>query len=78
MTEMNAWDLQLKCASVLHETLIVLVFMYGSDIMLQKEEWQSRIRAVQIDNFRDLLGIRRMDSPKCMDKGWTKGLMKVF
>ena len=40
--------------------------MYGSETMLWKE--RSRIRDVQMDNLRDLLGIRRMDSPKCTDK----------
>ena len=44
----------------LHESLLVLVLTYGSETMLWKEE-QSGIRAVQIDNFRDLLGIRTMD-----------------
>ena len=33
--------------------------MYGSEAMLWKEE-RSRIRAVQMDNLRGLLGIRRM------------------
>ena len=45
---------------VLHETLLVPVLMYGSETMLWKEEI-SRIRAVQVDNLRGLLGIRRMD-----------------
>ena len=63
----NARDLQLECARVLHETLLVPVPTYGSKTMLWKEI--SRIRAVQIDNLRGLLGIRRMNSPKCMDKG---------
>ena len=35
--------------------------MYGSETMLWKEEI-SRIRVVQTDNLRGLLGIRRMDS----------------
>ena len=34
-----------------------------------KEETTSRIRAMQLDNLILLLGIRRMDSPKCMVKG---------
>ena len=42
----------------MHET--VLVFMYGSETMLWKEE-RSRVKAVQMDNLRELLGIRRMD-----------------
>ena len=45
---------------VLHVTLLVPVLMYGSETMLWKEEI-SRIRAVQVDNLRGLLGIRRMD-----------------
>ena len=53
--------LQLECARVLHETLLVLVLMYGSETMLWKEKERSRVRAVQVDNLRGLLGIRRMD-----------------
>ena len=35
--------------------------MYGSKLMLWKEKERSRVRAVQMDNLRGLLGIRRMD-----------------
>ena len=35
--------------------------MYGSEAMLWKEKERSRIRAVQMDNLRGLLGVRRMD-----------------
>ena len=45
---------------MLHETLLVPVLMYDSETMLWKEE-RSRIRVVQMDNLRGLLGIRRMD-----------------
>ena len=45
----------------MHETLLVPVFMYGSETMLWKEEERSRVRAVQMDNLRGLLGVRRMD-----------------
>ena len=34
----NARDLQLECARVLHETLLVPVIMYGSETMLWKEK----------------------------------------
>ena len=34
----NARGLQLKCARVLHETLLVPVLMYGSETMIWKEE----------------------------------------
>ena len=53
----NAMDLQLECARVVHETLLVPVLKNGSD-MLWKEKERSRIRAVQMDNLRGLLGIR--------------------
>ena len=35
--------------------------MYGNETMLRKEKERSRIRGVQMDNLRGLLGIRRMD-----------------
>ena len=35
--------------------------MYGSEIMLWREKERSKVRAVQMDNLRELLGIRRMD-----------------
>ena len=57
----NARGLQLECARVLHETLLVPILMYGSETMLYKEKERSKIRAVQMDNLRGLLGIRRMD-----------------
>ena len=56
----NAKDLQLDCVRVLHETLLVHVLVYGSETMFCKEE-RSRIRAVQTDNLRGLLGISRKD-----------------
>ena len=55
----NGKDLQIEYARVLHETLLVSVLMSGSETMLWKEK--SRIRVVQVNNLRGLLGIRRMD-----------------
>ena len=57
----NARDLQLERARVLYETLLVAVLMYGSETMLWREKERPRVRAVQMDNLRRLLGIRRMD-----------------
>ena len=57
----NARDLQLEYARVFHETLLVPVLMYDSETVLWKEKERSRIRAVQMDNLRGLLSIRRMD-----------------
>ena len=53
----NARGLQLECARTLHETLFVHVLTYGSEIILWKEKERSRIRVVQLDNLRSLLGI---------------------
>ena len=57
----NAGDLQLECDRVLHETLLLPVLMYGNETMLWSEKERSRMRAVQVDNLRRLLGIRRLD-----------------
>ena len=57
----NARDLQIECARVLHETLLVPVLIYGNETMLWKEKQRSRITAVQMDSLRGLLGIRRID-----------------
>ena len=57
----NARGLQLEYARVLHESLVIPVQMYGSETMIWKEKERSRIKAVQMDNLRGLLGIRRMD-----------------
>ena len=40
----KARDWQLQCARVLHETLLVLVLMYGSKAVLWREKERSRIR----------------------------------
>ena len=34
----NATDLQIECSRILHETLLLLVLMYGSETMLWKEK----------------------------------------
>ena len=46
---------------VLHGTLLVPVLIYGSETMIWNEKERSRIKSVQIDNLRGLLGIRRID-----------------
>ena len=52
--------MQLECASVMHGSLLVPVLTYGSETMIWKND-RSRIRAVQMDNLKRLLGIRKMD-----------------
>ena len=58
------------------------VLGYGSETVLWEEKERSRIRAVQMDNLRGLLGIMRMDrvpnagiTEFC---GVTKGVDKVI
>ena len=46
MSLVNARDLQLESARVLHQTLIAAPLMNGSETMLWKEKEISRIRAV--------------------------------
>ena len=58
----NARNLQLECTRVLHESLLVPVLMYGRETMICSEKERSRIRAVQMDNFRSLLGIKKIKS----------------
>ena len=57
----NARSLQLQCARVMHESLLVPVLTYGSETMMWREKERSRIRDVHMDNLRGLQGIRRMD-----------------
>ena len=52
---------------MLHEGLVVPVLMYGNNTMVWREKERSRIEAVQIGNFRSLLGKRRID--KCCING---------
>ena len=40
--------------------LLMPVLMYGSETMIWREKDKSRIRAMQMDNLRGLLGIRRI------------------
>ena len=57
----HARSLQLECTGVLHESLLVFVLTDGSEKLIWREKQSSRIRAIQIESLRDLLGIRRMD-----------------
>ena len=73
-----ARSLQLECARVLHESLLVPVPTYGSEKMIWKEKEKSRIWAIQMVNLRGLMGIRRRDKvPNARIKqlcGVTKGV----
>ena len=55
----NDRNLQLECARVLNEILLVAVLMYGNETIISKEKERPRIRTVHIDSLRVLLCIRR-------------------
>ena len=71
---------------VLHKTLFVPVLMYGSKTLLWKYKERSRIRAIETDNLKGLLGIRRMDRVQnawirefCgVKKGIDEGVLQWF
>ena len=83
---LGLWLMQLECARVLHESLLVPVLMYGSETMIRKKE-RSRIRTVRMDNLRDILSIKRMDKvpnarirelcgvPKGVDERISEGVL---
>ena len=48
--------------------------MYGSETMLWKEKERSRVRAVEMDSLRGLLGNRRMDR---VLNAWLRELCRV-
>ena len=50
-----------ECGRVLHKSLLLPFLTYGSKTMIWREKERSSIRALQMDNLRSLLGIRRMD-----------------
>ena len=69
----NARSFQLECARVLHESLVVHVLTYDIEKILWREKERSRIRALQMDNHRGLLGIRRTDKAVVQsdERVWT-------
>ena len=86
----NARSLQLECARVLKESLLVPVLTYGSETMIWREKERSRTKIVQMDNFRSPLGVRRIDKvpnarirqlygvTKCVDKKIDEGALRWF
>ena len=65
--------MQLGCARVLHESLLVPVLTNGSKTMIWKEKERSMIRTVQMDNLRGLLGIREWIVPNT----WIREFCRV-
>ena len=69
-----------ECARVLHETLLLPVFMYGSEIMLWMEEERSRIRDKGEWRKVEMKGFKKMFSNGLvMWRGWRmRGLPRGF
>ena len=75
---------------VLNETFLVHVLTYGNETIIWNEKERSRIRAIQMDNLRGFLGIRRMDSfpnakirelcrvKKGIDERIDEGVLQLF
>ena len=57
----NARGLQLECARVLPEALLVPLPLHGSETMIWREKEGFIVRAIQMDNLRGLLDIRKMN-----------------
>ena len=51
------------------------VLLYGSETRVWREKERSRIRAVQMDNLRGLLGIRRIER---VSNTWIRDLCGVM
>ena len=54
--------------------MLVPVLKYGSETVLWKEEERSRVRVIQMDSLRGLLGIRRTDK---VPNAWIRELCRV-
>ena len=57
----NTKGLSMECTRVLHESMLVQTLLYGSEITVWYEKYRSRVQAVQMDNLRSVLGVRRID-----------------
>ena len=58
----NSWSLQVECARMLHEALLVPLLLYSSERIIWREKERSRNRFEQMDRLRGLLGIMRLDT----------------
>ena len=45
----------------MHEGMLIPVLMYGSESMVWSDKYRSKMQAVQMDNLRGVLGVRRID-----------------
>src|SRR5678816_1241927 len=57
----NVKGLSLECNRVLHEGMLLPVLLYSSETMVWNKKYRSKVQCVQMENLRDLLGVRRID-----------------
>ena len=57
----NEKCLSLKCTRILHESMLLPVLLDGSETMVWNKKYRSKVQAVQMDNLRSVLGLKRTD-----------------
>ena len=72
---MNVRSLQLEYAKLLLKALLMSLLLYDRETMIRMEKERFGIRAVQMDNFRVLLGIKRMDR---VPNAWMRELFGMM
>ena len=54
-------NLSLESARALYESLLAPTILYGSETLYMKEQEKSRVRAIEMDYLRKIVGVRRTD-----------------
>src|SRR5678815_4983448 len=57
----NVKGLSLECARALHEGMLLPVLLYSSETMVWNKKYRSKVQCVQMDNLRDMLGVKRIN-----------------
>ena len=57
----NERGLSLDCVRILHESMLLPVLLYGSECMVWDRTYRSKVQAVQMDNLRSVLGVKKID-----------------
>lgn len=60
----NTKELSVECARLLHETMLISTLVYGGETMIWKAVLKSKIKAVQIDNLRAVIGMKSRQNEK--------------
>ena len=57
----KARRLSFECNRVVHESMLLLVVMYGSKEMVWSQNYRSEVQTVQMNYLRRVLGVRKID-----------------